>query len=184
MSGTMGNSEASYGSQPAEPPTPPENPHLYEQDLRQNGHHREVEELFDLDNSRVQKPRYPFGNRISNSRDYDIDERTQPNAPSKVQDDWPDTDEDEIPAPKYYPLQEHLSEPRLLGCLLQYLTFYEWTLLYMVNNKTRTKLAHTAELRDEVLESYLKTIGYIRWTWDAAEPLTLSLRVIHCSKLT
>jgi len=86
-------------------------------------------------------------------------------------------DIDEEPEPYFYPLELHLLHPQLLRALLQYLSFYDWCILQGVNKNLRSQLSHVKELKEEVLERYLSTIGYARWTWDEDEPLTISLRV-------
>ena len=75
-----------------------------------------------------------------------------------------------------YPLELHLLHPQLLRALLQYLSFYDWCILQGVSKNLRSQLNHTKELKEEVLERYLSTIGYARWIWEK-EPLVISLRV-------
>jgi hypothetical protein len=117
----------------------------------------------------------------------DLPHQPQADEPLKAKNNWStpqlhnvqaDSPANDIHKSTYYPIRRHLIHPQLLGCLLQYLTFYEWLVLYSINKKLRTKLTHTNELKEEVLDRYLTTIGYLRWTWDEDEPLTLSLRVI------
>jgi len=84
---------------------------------------------------------------------------------------------DEEPEPYFYPLELHLLHPQLLRTLLQYLSFYDWCILQGVNKSLRSQLSHVKELKEEVLERYLSTIGYARWAWEEDEPLTISLRV-------
>ena len=76
-----------------------------------------------------------------------------------------------------YPLESHLVRPQLLGALLQYLSFYDWCILQAVSKSLRSQLGHVRELKEEVLERYLATIGYTRWIWGEKEPLVISLRV-------
>ena len=84
---------------------------------------------------------------------------------------------DEEPEPYFYPLELHLLHPQLLRALLQYLSFYDWCILQGVNKSLRSQLSHVKELKEEVLERYLSTIGYARWAWEEDEPLMISLRV-------
>ena len=84
---------------------------------------------------------------------------------------------DEGLEPHFYPLELHLLHPQLLCALLQYLTFYDWCILQGVNKSLRSQLSHVRELKEEVLERYLSTIGYARWVWEEDEPLAISLRV-------
>ena len=79
--------------------------------------------------------------------------------------------------PSFYPLELHLLHPQLLRTLLQYMTFYDWCILQAVNKNLRSQLSHVKELKEEVLERYLSTIGYTRWLWEEDEPLKISLRV-------
>ena len=83
----------------------------------------------------------------------------------------------EEPEPYFYPLELHLLHPQLLRALLQYLSFYDWCILQGVNKNLRSQLNHVDELKEEVLERYLSTIGYARWAWEEDEPLVISLRV-------
>jgi hypothetical protein len=76
-----------------------------------------------------------------------------------------------------YPLELHLLHPQLFRILLQYLSFYDWCILQGVSKSLRSQLSHIKELKEEVLERYLSTIGYTRWIWEEKEPLTISLRV-------
>lgn len=87
------------------------------------------------------------------------------------------TDIDEVPEPYFYPLELHLLHPQLLRTLLQYLSFYDWCILQGTNKSLRSQLSHVRELKEEVLERYLSTIGYARWVWEEDEPLPISLRV-------
>jgi hypothetical protein len=70
-----------------------------------------------------------------------------------------------------------LSEPATLGCLLTYLSFYDWCMLCSVSNQIRALFGDRRELREEALERYLTTVGYARWTSSEPEPLALSLMV-------
>lgn len=76
-----------------------------------------------------------------------------------------------------YPLELHLLHPQLLRELLQYLSFYDWCILQGVAKSLRSQLSHVKELKEEVLERYLSTIGYARWIWEEKEPLAITLRV-------
>jgi hypothetical protein len=84
---------------------------------------------------------------------------------------------DEEPEPYFYPLELHLLHPQLLRALLQYLSFYDWCILQGINKSLRSQLNHVKELKEEVLERHLSTIGYARWAWEEDEPLMISLRV-------
>jgi len=70
-----------------------------------------------------------------------------------------------------------LSDAGLLFNLLSYLTFHDWIILFSISKQIRTQLQEERELREEVLERYLETIGYERWAWEGEDPLFLSLQV-------
>ena len=74
-------------------------------------------------------------------------------------------------------LAQFLSDPTLLSTLLAFLSFYDWCMLLAVSKEIRILLVRTKELREVVLEKYLRTVGYSRWMWDDPEPLSLSLQV-------
>ena len=86
-------------------------------------------------------------------------------------------DIDEEPEPYFYPLELHLLHPQLFRALLHYLSFYDWCVLQSVSKSLRSQLGRVKELKEEVLERYLSTIGYARWNWEEDEPLVISLRV-------
>lgn len=83
--------------------------------------------------------------------------------------------EDRPPEP--FPLLLFVADPLLLSSLLMYLSFYEWCVLSSTSIEIRAKLVKTPELREKVLERFLKTVGYSQWIWDDPEPLSLSLQV-------
>ena len=70
-----------------------------------------------------------------------------------------------------------LTEASLLYSLLEYLTFYDWVMLFSVSKHLRKQLENERDLREEVLERFLETVGYERWIWNEQEPLSLSLVV-------
>lgn len=74
-------------------------------------------------------------------------------------------------------LVQFLSDPTLLSTLLAFLSFYDWCMLMAVSKEIRILLVQTKELKEVVLERYLRTVGYSRWMWDDPEPLSLSLQV-------
>lgn len=79
--------------------------------------------------------------------------------------------------PTFYPLAKHLVQPALVAALLPYLSFPEWCALSSVNKDVRKTLFEDRALCEVVLERYLKTVGYARWSWPEPEPLALSLAV-------
>jgi hypothetical protein len=77
-----------------------------------------------------------------------------------------------------YPIEEHLSRPELLSVLLYYMQFSEVLALSSVSKVIRNMLEDRRELREEVLERFLGTVGYTRWDFGKKrEPLVLTLRV-------
>ena len=86
--------------------------------------------------------------------------------------------ETRIPGP--FPLHRFLtSDPALLGAFLQYQTFFEWCMLSRVSKATMSTIARSRPLREEILERFLHTVGYRRWAWGDADPLSLSLRDLN-----
>ena len=81
----------------------------------------------------------------------------------------------------FFDLCGFLSDAGLLFNLLSYLTFQEWIILSAISKQIRTQLQEERDLREEVLERYLETIGYERWAWEEEEPLPLSLQVRRSS---
>ncbi|KAF8876941.1 hypothetical protein BD779DRAFT_126923 [Infundibulicybe gibba] len=79
--------------------------------------------------------------------------------------------------PEPFPLILFVSDPRLLSSLLSYFSFYDWCILFSVSKQIRTALTETLELREVVLERYLRTVGYSRWAWNGVDPLPLFLQV-------
>jgi hypothetical protein len=78
--------------------------------------------------------------------------------------------------PSFYPIVSHLADALLLPHLLAYLTFGDWCALYAANQEVRV-LFESRVLREYVLEHFLGTVGYKRWSFEWAEPLALSLKV-------
>ncbi|KAL0071316.1 hypothetical protein AAF712_001172 [Marasmius tenuissimus] len=78
-----------------------------------------------------------------------------------------------------FPLRLLVVEPAVLSSLLSYLSFYEWCTLLCLSKGIRATLWESPQLKEEVLERYLDTVGYSRWTWPEQEPLTLSLEDLH-----
>ena len=76
-----------------------------------------------------------------------------------------------------FSLTGFLSDAGLLYNILGYLSFYDWVSLFSLSKQIRTQLEEDRDLREEVLERYLETIGYERWGWDEEEALSLTLRV-------
>lgn len=78
--------------------------------------------------------------------------------------------------PSFYPIVSHLADASLLLHLLEYLTFSDWCALYAANKEVRA-VFESRVLREYVLEQFLGTVGYKRWSFEWAEPLALSLKV-------
>ncbi|KAK7049882.1 hypothetical protein VNI00_005312 [Paramarasmius palmivorus] len=81
----------------------------------------------------------------------------------------------ETPAKSYFTLTLFLSDPSRLSSLLQHLAFSDWCNLFSVSKEIRSMLEQNELLREEVLERYLKDVGYSRWVWRESEALSLSL---------
>ncbi|KAB5589610.1 Mucin 2, oligomeric mucus/gel-forming [Ceratobasidium theobromae] len=83
------------------------------------------------------------------------------------------------PLPTIYPLTTHLNMPSLLSALLPHLSFRDWNALNSLNAGLRRQLEETRPLREEVLEYWLRGVGYLRWKALKREPLLLSLRDLN-----
>ncbi|KAJ3737341.1 hypothetical protein DFJ43DRAFT_988013 [Lentinula guzmanii] len=103
----------------------------------------------------------------------------QPPLPSNVVSSLP-LRQDRPPEP--FPLIPFMSNPALLGSLLGYLSYWDWCCLYGVSKKVRALFEHKGQraelLKEEVIERFLRTVGYTRWQ-ENGEPLVLSLRDLH-----
>ena len=87
-------------------------------------------------------------------------------------------DADQVTAYTKVPtLLDCLKHPNVLGPVLVCLTFAEWTVLSYVSRELRILLQKSDDLREEVLERYLSTVGYRRWSLPTPDPLSLSLKV-------
>ncbi|RXW18224.1 hypothetical protein EST38_g7633 [Candolleomyces aberdarensis] len=76
-----------------------------------------------------------------------------------------------------FPLNKFVSNAQLLANLLSYFSFWDWCTLSSVTREVRIVLVQRKDLREEVLERYLRTVGYSRWAWsEEKEPLGLSLQ--------
>lgn len=76
-----------------------------------------------------------------------------------------------------FTLTKFVADPQLLSFLLAYLSFYDWCVLSSVSKEIRILFVRTPALREAIMHSYLKTVGYMKWAWDDKEPITLSLQV-------
>lgn len=76
-------------------------------------------------------------------------------------------------------LTAYLGDPHLLSMLLGFLSFYDWCIVLALSREIRSMLVQNAQLREAVLERFLKTVGYTRWIWDDPDPLSLSLQVSY-----
>ena len=126
-------------------------------------------------------PISPEERRKTRKKQGDDDSQTDP-TPQDLEDaitiaTVEDEDEPEPEPIFFYPMAEFLSDPQILSSLLTFLSFYDWCVLSSLSKEIRTLLVSTPELRETVLERFLKTVGYSRWTWDDPDPLSLSLQV-------
>lgn len=95
--------------------------------------------------------------------------------PTHHHHEQPATSREPSPEPRFYPLVTHLANPVLLEELLCYFTYYDWLMLATVSKEVRKTLYE--EGREPVLERYLRTVGYARWSWNSPEPLKLRVEV-------
>ena len=89
----------------------------------------------------------------------------------------PDPPPEEEKEPTFYPIEKHITEPAMLGQLLVYLSFNDWLALSSTCRAMRTLLYGDRELTERVLERFLRTVGYARWSFPENEPLALTLQV-------
>lgn len=91
-----------------------------------------------------------------------------------------DVEVKEVRIPGPFPLHRFLtSDPKLLSAFLEYQSFFDWCGLSRVSKATMSTIARHRPLREVVLERYLRTVGYRRWAWGDADPLSLSLRDLN-----
>ncbi|CAE7120009.1 unnamed protein product, partial [Rhizoctonia solani] len=87
------------------------------------------------------------------------------------------------PLPKIYPIETpietHLNMPSFLAALLPHISFRDWNALNALNAGVRRRLEETRALREEVLEYWLRGVGYARWKSHKREQLTLTLRDLN-----
>ncbi|KIK70592.1 hypothetical protein GYMLUDRAFT_282397 [Collybiopsis luxurians FD-317 M1] len=101
--------------------------------------------------------------------------------PSEISSIPPRTDRPAEP----FPLALFLSNPSLLSLLLSFLAYWDWCNLFGVSKKIRVMFegmngnGSNELLKEEVLERFLRTVGYTRWVWRENEPVTLSLMDLH-----
>jgi len=71
----------------------------------------------------------------------------------------------------------HLTRPFLLHTLLKYLSYADVLALLGTSKAVRHALTEIRDLKEEVLERFLRGVGYGRWVWGGTEGLALSLKV-------
>lgn len=77
-----------------------------------------------------------------------------------------------------YMLTDFIADPEFFRTLLEYLNFFEWSVLAGVSKVIRVLMVQKKEVREEILERFLQPVGYQRWAWEESpEPLSLSLQV-------
>lgn len=105
-------------------------------------------------------------------------------------------EEEEPEPPKYFPLSAFLGHANFLAQLLEHMEFADWLSLYAVNRRevralfdssslgtkpegpaSKVERSGARRLREVVLERFLRRVGYVRWDYEWAEPIALSLRV-------
>ncbi|KAG7095270.1 hypothetical protein E1B28_006043 [Marasmius oreades] len=82
---------------------------------------------------------------------------------------------DEGRAGKFLPLSLYLSDTDRLSSLLQFLSFSDWCSLFNTSKEIRMMISQNELLREEVLERFLREVGYCRWVWREPEPISISL---------
>ncbi|KAG8801069.1 hypothetical protein FRC17_006729 [Serendipita sp. 399] len=80
----------------------------------------------------------------------------------------------------FYPIEFHLGNPDLLKILLLFLEFPDILSITSVSKVIRNMVEDRRELREEILERFLNTVGYTRWDFGKKrEPLVLTLRDLN-----
>lgn len=79
--------------------------------------------------------------------------------------------------PTFFPLERYLMNPDLLRALLPHIVFRDWSALMAINDALRRAIEHRRELREVVLEYFLRTAGYMSWQWSTKEHIMLTFRV-------
>lgn len=87
------------------------------------------------------------------------------------------TIDDNAPPSPPYPLERHLCHPYLFHSLLKYLSYADVLNVLSLSHSIRRSLTDIRDLREEILERFLHTVGYSRWNWQGKEPLVLSVKV-------
>jgi len=93
-----------------------------------------------------------------------------------------------------FPLALFVAEPSLLRALLPFLSYFDWCNLVNVTKevkemffgaagddakgKGKGKGVLASALKEEVLERFLRTVGYVRWGGES-EPIVISIRDLH-----
>ncbi|GJJ07489.1 hypothetical protein Clacol_001691 [Clathrus columnatus] len=93
-------------------------------------------------------------------------------------EDQIDEEAETIPSTPY-PLERHLIHPYLFHSLLKYLSYADVLALLSVSRSIRRSLTEIRDLREEVLERFLHTVGYTRWIWQGKEQLVISLKDLN-----
>ena len=145
--------------------------------LELNGHHSGTHEALSRKVNAPPPPAPPNDSRnaIPRHRGEQLESSPPLVADVMVQQDQP-------PVP--FTLTLYLSDPHLLSSLLGYLAFYDWCILSSVSKQIRMSLNQNDELREEVLERFLRTVGYVRWARNDSDPLSLSLKVSLSASIT
>jgi hypothetical protein len=80
--------------------------------------------------------------------------------------------------PKFYALQDHVSNPELFSPLIAYLSFGDFCSLWSTSLAVRKTMDEQADVREVVLARYLASTGYKRWAFEARrEPQVFTLNV-------
>ena len=77
----------------------------------------------------------------------------------------------------YFNLAQLLSPHQVVRTPLENMNFYEWAILPSISKEIRIISVQSPLPQEEMLEPFLKTVGYGRWGWNEPKPLSLSLWV-------
>jgi hypothetical protein len=70
-----------------------------------------------------------------------------------------------------------LSDLDLVRSLLPFLSFCDWCSVLSLSRVIRHTFVQDPQLRETVLERFLRLVGYTRWVWEEPDPVSLSLQV-------
>lgn len=182
------SSHESHNAAPEEPPVPPSPvpPSPVSRKERSPEHHRVNghREMRDSYQAQVQpeyqRPQYNGDSTpVLRARSPAMQPYEPQYAPQR-QSQYVEEQDQEPEEEKFYPIEMHLSYPVLLAATLPYLQFPDTLSLSSSSKVIRNMLEDRRELREEILERYLGTVGYTRWDFGKKkEPMVLTLRDLN-----